>query len=173
MEYELGKKVRLLREYCGVTLGSVGRIFHIDPEDDENPIRVKFSDLSRWPPVDILELIEEAPEVDLTKITTPVGLLDEGTKQRLQDWPHGLEQFVAGVWITKEDPHLLALGVTYRAKPAPERKAVWVNVYNDRMSAFRDGRKQADMWAAVDRTAVWRIEYNEDGSDPEIFVEEV
>jgi hypothetical protein len=42
------------------------------------------------------------------------------------------------------------------------------------IGGFVSRRKQADAIAGNrGRTAVWRIEYNADGSDPQIFVEDV
>lgn len=36
---------------------------------------------------------------DLTKITTPFGLLDEATQEALKAWPHGFEEWWNGDWI--------------------------------------------------------------------------
>jgi hypothetical protein len=183
MEYELGKKLRLLRDGLTVKKGAIGKIVKISPVDDLHPIAARFQTdrwhtpmhETYWLEAGAFELIkneDEAP-VDLTKITTPFGLLDEDTQQRLQSWPHGWEAFKSDGWVTTQPKW--APSVTYRAKPAPERKCVWINVYEGnaaRSAVTRPSRGSADYAAAADRTAVWRIEYNEDGSDPEIFVED-
>jgi hypothetical protein len=71
------------------------------------------------------------------------------------------------------DHKILHPSVTYRAKPAPERKSIWINVYGGYPAVHSASRAKADGKAAADRTAVWRIECGYDGSDPQIFVEGV
>jgi hypothetical protein len=62
-----------------------------------------------------------APEpLDLTKITTPFGLLDKATQDALRAWEHGWEQYFGGSgWVEVfEIPKTVS--ATIRAKPAPE-----------------------------------------------------
>ena len=173
MEYELGKKVRLLRGHTRFPAGSVGEITDINGYDDVQPIRVDFGrDGMGWPHVGTFELIEdEEPDVDLTKIDKPLGLLDEDTKQRLRDWPHGWEVYSARGWISRGEPQWDNFAA-YRAKPAPERKSIWMNVYEENNFSLHQSETSARMFCGG-RIAVWHIEYNEDGSDPKIFVEDV
>ncbi len=59
------------------------------------------------------------PEVDLTKIEKPFGLLDKGTQDRLRAWGHGWEQYsCGGCWCKILEP-LWGMTSTYRAKPKP------------------------------------------------------
>lgn len=58
---------------------------------------------------------------DLTKITTPFGLLDPETQKALRDWPHGVEVWCGGMWqIIQSSP--VNPDFTYRARPAPLTK---------------------------------------------------
>ena len=55
----------------------------------------------------------------------------------------------------------------------PKRITLWQNVYKTRMSPFLESRSEADGCAMTGRLCVYRLERDEDGSNPEIFVEEV
>jgi len=55
----------------------------------------------------------------------------------------------------------------------PKRITTWHNVYGDLMSAGFYTRSAADEVAYAVRLCVYRIERDEDGGNPEIFVEEV
>jgi hypothetical protein len=57
---------------------------------------------------------------DLTKITAPLGLLDDDTYARLCAWSHGLEYWDGGEWVgtTTKAPRRGGCWV-YRARPAP------------------------------------------------------
>lgn len=63
--------------------------------------------------------------MDLTKITTPFGLLDEETQDALKAWPHGVECFDYSGWEAVHWP-TWAGQLTYRALPVPPRE-FWVN----------------------------------------------
>ena len=57
----------------------------------------------------------------------------------------------------------------------PKRLTTWHNVYEDWVGAWRSTRREADGQCnrKQERLCVYRIERNEDGSNPEIFVKEV
>jgi len=56
---------------------------------------------------------------DLTKNTTPFGLLTPEDQEALKAWSHGVQRYCAdGVW-RNDQPHFWAPAVAYRAKPAP------------------------------------------------------
>ena len=55
----------------------------------------------------------------------------------------------------------------------PERLTTWHNVYRYWFGPQCSTRIEADASADDDRLCVYRIERDEDGSNPEIFVEEV
>ena len=55
----------------------------------------------------------------------------------------------------------------------PKRITTWHNVYGIFLGQGRLLRSNADNMAASDRLCVYRIERDEDGGNPEIFVEEV
>ena len=61
----------------------------------------------------------------------------------------------------------------YDLHDIPKRITLWQNVYKTRMSPFLESRSEADGCAMTGRLCVYRIERDEDGSNPEIFVEEV
>jgi hypothetical protein len=55
----------------------------------------------------------------------------------------------------------------------PKRLTTWHSVYEEWVGAGGLSRSSVDRGATDDRLCVYRIERNEDGSNPEIFVEEV
>ena len=63
---------------------------------------------------------------DLIENTTPFGLLDEETQERMLAWPHGWQEWKhdsMGSWWTDVLHRLMDVsndGLVYRAKPAPE-----------------------------------------------------
>jgi hypothetical protein len=54
----------------------------------------------------------------------------------------------------------------------PKRISTWHNVYGDWVGAAQPSRNNVDNGATDKRLCVYRIERNEDGGNPEIFVEE-
>jgi len=70
-----------------------------------------------------------------------------------------------GYCIRSNNPHDL--------HDIPKRIATWHNVYGDLMSAGFYTRSAADEVAYAGRLCVYRIERDEDGGNPEIFVEKV
>lgn len=104
----------------------------------------------------------------------PTGLLTAGERTALKAAKHGWE------WISHKgvayvpDPAWGDLNAVYRAKPAPPKRVVaWHNVYAEYVAGGDESRRGADLSAADDRLCVYRIERNEDGSDPQIFVDDV
>jgi hypothetical protein len=72
---------------------------------------------------------------DLIENTTPFGLLDEETRERMMAWPHGWEEWTKSAddpvwrkWTEVSFNSLLAAssGYVFRAKPAPEPEPVEV-----------------------------------------------
>lgn len=99
---------------------------------------------------------------DLTKITCPLGILDDDTLQRLEAWPHGHEWWTGYEWsdLTRFRRHRSA---AVRAKPAPVKRVWWCNVYPSKISSFYLSREDADAWAGNQRIAVYRVEWDETG----------
>lgn len=107
---------------------------------------------------------------DPTTNRIPWGLLTEEEREVLEGWPWGWEGSPPNV------PHWLDIGspkfmpeVVYRGKPDPERVETWVdagpiyaNTWNDKQSAIN--------YAQDDSLALFRLTYNEDGSDPQVEV---
>lgn len=79
---------------------------------------------------------------DLTKITTPFGLLDPETQEALRKWEHGVECFSASsVWCEPINMVFFA-HCTYRARPAPlvPDTIDWSHVAPEWKWMARDGR---------------------------------
>jgi hypothetical protein len=53
---------------------------------------------------------------NLTKITTPFGLLDKETQSALREYDGTIEWFNGSTWITKDHSGLFSTS-TYRTKP--------------------------------------------------------
>lgn len=56
---------------------------------------------------------------DLTKITTPFGLLDKETQDALRAWGHGWDAFGGNDWQDVQGFCSFSEWITYRARPAP------------------------------------------------------
>jgi hypothetical protein len=125
-------------------------------------------------PFDLIEVTEEnTSDFDPTQNEKPFGLLTEEEQGILRNWPHGVERYISyGEWKEISDPSYL-LGAAYRAKPAPERLVMWCNVYDGWVGPWCRSRKDADHHQSGARLCVYRIERDADGSNPEIFVEDV
>ena len=61
----------------------------------------------------------------------------------------------------------------YDLQDIPKRITTWHNVYPKGGSSQRLTRREVDRIATDDRLCVYRIERDEDGGNPEIFVEEM
>ncbi len=117
---------------------------------------------------------------DLTENRIPFGLLEPDVKERMQNWPHGLEVWN---WNKGWSHNEMIWGldyVVYRAIPAPvERVTRWGNVH---LNAFGnvliydyDSREVADDNTNTNRRiAVLRVTYDKHtGENPVIEVEEL
>ena len=62
---------------------------------------------------------------------------------------------------------------SYDLHDIPKRITTWHNVYVRGLVGRYDSREEADTWMGHHRLCVYRIECDEDGGNPEIFVEEV
>lgn len=68
---------------------------------------------------------------DLTKITTPYGLLDEATRKALRDHGGPYEIFIRGGWNKLSKAFFDSPENVYRVKAAPPKpREVWFNEYD-------------------------------------------
>lgn len=99
---------------------------------------------------------------DLTKITTPFGMLDGGTQNALKAafLDEKELQFYGneGFWKTIGGDPSWFKGTVYRVKPEPVTVSMWANVYPDGCGCSHDSRKMADRGASTRRIAVLRID---------------
>jgi len=70
---------------------------------------------------------------DLIENTTPIGLLDEETQERMMAWPHGWEEWTqfADDWTEVAFSPRAGTGYVFRAKPAPEPEPEPVEVLHE------------------------------------------
>lgn len=94
--------------------------------------------------------------MDLTKITTPFGLLDKETQAALKAWPHGLEVYrgvIQGVWEEWDDEDLIQ-SMAYRACTEPPKPLeLWIPMYGD----FPGGGSYTEAEAREQNKAATRI----------------
>ena len=173
LKYKVGDKVRMLADFSTLKKGEEHSIIQVDHCDDILPYKIS----GKWPPRSTYEHLPSEPNNDdLLNNTTPFGLLSPDVQDRMKAWEHGWE-FWQGKnvgWIVFK-PNWVSERV-YRCLPAPvepKRITTWHNVYKNSLSFGRRTRDEVEEYAGSGRTAVYRIERNEDGSNPEIFVEEV
>lgn len=103
---------------------------------------------------------------DLTKITTPFGLLDVETQKALKAAfinGHTIQNFITpGEWNDINYEPIWSIISTYRVKPAPVTVSKWSNVYSRGVGGSYDSRKAADSAAdsavSIKRLAVLRID---------------
>lgn len=86
--------------------------------------------------------------VDLTKITTPYGLLDAETQEALRSTGYSsetIESYTAyGRWEQNDDPSWHR-HIVYRVKPQPPKpREWWANVYNTGPGNLHTTRAKAD-----------------------------
>ena len=107
---------------------------------------------------------------DLTQITCPFGMLDDDTQRRLDDhvdaggaiegWRDcGWSLCGNGIW----DEYL-----TYRAKPKPKRLVTWLRWDETNSPIYFDDLYEADQFLTEVGGHIYRIERDEDGSNPTI-----
>ena len=99
---------------------------------------------------------------DLTKITTPFGLLDAETQQALKAAyadGHTIQNFITpGEWSDINYEPIWSIVSTYRVKPAPVTVSKWTNVYPWGVGCSYECRNRADKAASKRRLAVLRVD---------------
>jgi hypothetical protein len=99
---------------------------------------------------------------DLTKITTPFGLLDAETQDALRQAYSdniGVQLYTSRGWINLMGSPSWYGSSTYRIKPEPEVVSRWWNVYDHGVAISRSSRESADNNADDNRICVLRIDY--------------
>ena len=99
---------------------------------------------------------------DLTKITTPFGLLDAETQDALRQAYSdniGVQVYTRHGWIDMVVSPEWYGSCTYRIKPEQEVVSRWVNVYDHEVVVSESSRELADKYAGDDRICVLRIDY--------------
>jgi hypothetical protein len=88
------------------------------------------------------------------------GLLTTQERNVLRSWPHGIECYNFGQWVSCAAPTLWSSDVVFRGKPAPVVTSEWFNVYpNGTLGVNWRNRKQADRSPKnSSRIAVLRID---------------
>ena len=106
---------------------------------------------------------------DLIENLIPFEFLNEGTQKRMENWSHGFKGWdtMKQKWVTVTKP--ARPYAVYRAKPAPERRECFVNVYPDYTAVH------GDIITALhdidpDTLCRWKIAFDADGSNPTIEV---
>ncbi len=78
----------------------------------------------------------------------------------------------AGSW-TEEGRCFIETKSPHDLHDTPKRITTWHNVHVKKVFGSYESREEADVWASEPRLCVYRIEHDEDGGNPKIFVEEV
>ena len=88
--------------------------------------------------------------VDLTKITTPYGLLDEATQKALRDHDGPWEYYhYPESWVNTDNP-MWQGGTVYRVKPQPPKpREWWVHPTKGWSISFRGGDRRDTEWVHV------------------------
>lgn len=89
--------------------------------------------------------------MDLTKITTPFGLLDDATREALEAHGGPYEWYCGGDWRDDEDPEysFRAKDIVVRVKPLPPKpREWWVNLRNGVLIASSTCREDFPVKAA-------------------------
>lgn len=91
--------------------------------------------------------------MDLTKITTPFGLLPPETQKALKEHGGPYEAYIIdGTWNTISQPQWQK-SCAYRVRPEPPKpREIWVNVYPAWEGAHHRSREEADRAAESNRT---------------------
>lgn len=101
---------------------------------------------------------------DLTKITTPFGLLDAETQDALsQAYSNNIEAqmqiYTSRGWIDMVVSPEWCSCSTYRIKPKPKVMSLWYNVHNEYVGVPEKSRSDADKYIiASERVCVLRID---------------
>jgi hypothetical protein len=97
---------------------------------------------------------------DLTKITTPFGLLDAETQQALRDHLAAggeLEVYNNGWRELVGADFYFGSPVTYRAKPKPKPLELWVNEYDWGFGEVHQTKPDANKWPQPNRIRCIRL----------------
>ena len=103
---------------------------------------------------------------DLAQITCPFGMLDDDTQERLKACDE-VESFngTTGTWVT---PAWWEPSATYRAKPKPQRLVMWVHLDEVNAAVCCESIYEVNFWLKSYGGYTYRIERDEDGSNPTI-----
>jgi hypothetical protein len=95
-------------------------------------------------------------EFDPTTNRIAFKLLTDEERGVLKSWPHGIEYYGFGTWLTCSAPPLWSSDVAYRGKPAPVVTSRWMNVYPDQFCHSSAGC--ADKGSGSTRIALLRLD---------------
>jgi hypothetical protein len=86
-------------------------------------------------------------------------LLTDEERGVLKSWPHGLEYYRFGTWVSCGAAPMWYSDTVYRGKPAPVVTSKWFNVYSDGHTTLpHDSFYLANIHKKADRIAVLRID---------------
>ena len=102
---------------------------------------------------------------DLTQITCPFGMLDDGMQSRLMACDD-VEVWDGQQWVNNEASAWCCY-YTYRAKPQPKRLVTWVH-WDEDDAVCCETHKEANQCLNNYGGHIYRIERDEDGSNPTI-----
>ena len=110
---------------------------------------------------------------DLTQITCPFGMLDDDTQERLKACDE-VEFFRSNGWYhIGANEMSFTLFYTYRAKPKPKRLVSWAQYDDDNVGLHWGTYGEASYALEAYGGYIYRIERDEDGSNPTIELVEV
>jgi hypothetical protein len=103
---------------------------------------------------------------DLTKITTPFGLLDAETQDALRQAYSDntgvqMQIYTSRGWADMVVSPEWYGSFTYRIKPEPEVVSMWASIYTQYIGLFESSREMADKNSTLhkDRICVLRIDW--------------
>ena len=111
---------------------------------------------------------------DLTQITCPFGMLDDDTQERLKACDK-VQYFATIGWFDQDDRDNRPwnLSYTFRARPQPKRLVTWLRWDETNSPIYFDDLYEADQFLTEVGGYIYRIERDEDGSNPTIELVEV
>ena len=108
---------------------------------------------------------------DLTQITCPFGMLNDGMQSRLMACDD-VEVWDGQQWVNNEASAWFCY-YTYRAKPKPKRVVSWLQWDHDDEAVCCEYRNEAGLCIREYGGYIYKIERDEDGSNPTIELVEV
>ena len=108
---------------------------------------------------------------DLTKITCPFGMLDYDTQERFYEYAEDcgeIEQWDGFEWMPEKCNAVFFAYRAYRAKPKPKRLVAWVQYDEDNVGLHCESYDEANYCLETYGGHIYRIERDEDGSNPTI-----